>query len=96
MTYAERTHDLDGYIRLVALQAALRRDGVPPAQIAGYVQRAGPDLRNPYDGQPMRWDAAHATLSFEGKQKNTFNPEATPKTFSVRLEMDDHPHGRGA
>ncbi|MDR0476924.1 MAG: hypothetical protein LBH14_03160, partial [Desulfobulbaceae bacterium] len=76
-------HDLDGYIRLVALQAALRHDKVPRAQGADYVQRVGPDLRNPYDGQPMHWDAASSTLSFEGRQKNTSN---APKTFSIRLK----------
>jgi hypothetical protein len=88
LAYAERIHDLGGYIRLVALQAALRRDGVPQTEAAGYVQRAGPDLRNPYDGQPMRWDAASATLSFEGRQKNSFNPDDAPHIFSVRLKFD--------
>jgi hypothetical protein len=85
--YAERIQDLNGTIRLVALQAALRRDGVPPAQIADYVQRAGPNLRNPYDGHPMHWNAARATLSFQGREKSPSNPDNAPKTFSVRLKL---------
>lgn len=87
-TYAERIHDIDGYIRLVVLQAALRRDDVPLTEVADYMQHVAPDLRNPYDGQLMRWDAASNTISFEGRQKNNFNPEDTPKTFSVRLRFE--------
>jgi len=80
-----KLHKLDGYIRLVALQAALRRDNVPPNKIADYIQHTAPDLRNPYDGQPMRWDATTSTLSFEGRQENNANPSDAPKTFSVQL-----------
>jgi len=81
-------HNLDGYIRLIALQAALRRDDVPLAQVADYVERASPELRNPYSGQPMRWDAATATLSFEGrKTENLDNPDGEPKVYSVGLKF---------
>jgi hypothetical protein len=76
----------------------LRRDGVPLAQVADYVHNAGPDLRNPYDGQPMRWDAARSTLSFEGRQLNTANPVDAPKVFSVRLKFEEptkvNPHAK--
>ena len=78
------SRDLDGYIRLVILQAALRRDGVPLAQVAQAVQRAAPELRNPYTGQPMRWDAATATLSFEGRQKTGSEP---PRVYTARLKF---------
>ena len=84
--YAERIYDLDGYIRLVALQAALQRDGVPLAQVAGYVQRAGPDLRNPYDRQPMQWDAARSMLSFEGRQQAFLKSDDAPKVFKAYLK----------
>jgi hypothetical protein len=86
----EYIHDLDGYIRLVALQAALRRDGVPLAQVADYVRRVGPNLRNPYDGQSMHWDAAHSTLSFKGRLANSYEEAASitsAKTYSVRLKF---------
>ncbi|MCL2872349.1 MAG: hypothetical protein FWF41_05140 [Betaproteobacteria bacterium] len=83
----ERIYDLDGYIRLVALQAALRRDNVPLNKVADYVQNAAPDLRNPYDGQPMRWDATTSTLSFEGRQADNADPSETPKIFSVHLKF---------
>ena len=83
--WAERLHDLDGHIRLVALQATLRRDGAPRNQIADYVQQTGPDLRSPYDGEPMRWDEEHATLSFTGRQKKPDSVDTTPRVFSVHM-----------
>jgi hypothetical protein len=84
---AEMLHDLDNRIRLITLQAALRRDKVPPDQIADYMQHAGADLRNPYDDQPMHWDAASSTLSFEEWQENNSPPDDAPTTFSVHLKL---------
>ena len=83
--YAERTYDLDGYIRLVALQAALRRDGVSLAQMADSARQAGPELRNPYDGRPMQWDATHSTLSFTGRQAVPGGRNPSSKVFRVYL-----------
>ena len=84
----ERVHDLDGYIRLVALQAAIRREQIPPVAIGAYVDLAAANLRNPYTGAPMGWDAASSSLLFEGHQRATSNPATEPKTYRVRMRKN--------
>jgi len=86
-TYFERVYDLDGYIRLVGLQAALRREKIAKAEAAGFVQRAAPALRNPYNGEAMGWDAAGSSLFFEGRQPATANPEYEKKVHRIKMAL---------
>jgi len=86
--YIERVHDLDGYIRLVALQAAIRREQIPPVAIGAYSDLAPATLRNPYTGAPMGWDAASSSLLFEGHQRTTSNLAAEPKTYRVKMRTN--------
>lgn len=84
--YIERVYDLDGYIRLVALQAAIKRDKVGADKVAAYVAQAAPELRNPYNGKPMLWDAVNSTLVYEGRQDATANPPAAKKKHSIKIK----------
>ncbi len=84
-TYIERLHDLDGYIRLVTLQATLRHDQVARDAIGPYVAKAPPEMRNPYNGDAMQWDAATSSLMFTGKQNSSSNLTRDPKVFRVTL-----------
>ena len=64
--YMQRSLDLDGFVKLVALKARWRLasgsiDGVP-AFAASH-----PDLCDPYTGLPMRWNGAQ--LYFEPKNQ---------------------------
>ena len=84
-TYIERVHDLDGYIRLVSLQVAIRAEQVAPAAIGEFADKAVPEMCDPYTGMPMGWDAASSSLWFVGHQRAPSNPVAEPKTYRVRL-----------
>ena len=86
-TYFERVYDLDGYIRLVSLQAALRREKVAKADAAAFVQRAAPTQRNPYNGAAMGWDPAGSSLFFEGWQPATANPDNEKKVHRIKMAM---------
>jgi hypothetical protein len=86
-TYIERLYDLDGYIRLVNLQANLRHDQVARDAIAAYVANAPPEMRNPYNGEAMQWDAAAGSLAFTGKQASNGNLDQEPKVFRVKLAV---------
>ena len=33
------------------------------AEIDAFLQAASPELRNPFDGKPMQWDAAKRTIA---------------------------------
>lgn len=82
--YAERQFDVDAWIRLVALQAKLIAGHVPQARVADAVAHADAAMRNPYSGQPMKWDPAKNTLSFTGRQSSSMLPGKS-KTFRAHL-----------
>ena len=82
--YLLRTHDLQGYSRLVQLQLAALQEAVPPAQMPAWLDSRPAPLRNPYTQAPMQWDAASASLIFQGQTaaQGTSNP---PSAYRVRL-----------
>lgn len=82
--YLLRTHDLQGYSRLVQLQLAALQEAVPPAQMPAWLAARPAPLRNPYTQAPMQWDAASASLIFQGQTaaQGASNP---PSAYRVRL-----------
>lgn len=59
-------HDLEGLLRLVALQAQIKQRAIADAKIETFLGTAGAQYHNPYADAPMRWDAAKRSLSFDG------------------------------
>ena len=59
--YLERVYDLEGYLRLVRIQAAMFMAGSDSP--AGWLEE--PALGNPYTGSPMNWETRDRELSFE-------------------------------
>lgn len=59
-----RAGDLEGVRRAALLAAELRSRRVVPAQVARELARAA--LRDPYTGDPLRWDAASGAIVFVG------------------------------
>ncbi len=64
--FPARMHDLDGLMRLVALQAQIKQRAIPDSKIEGYLEKAGPEYHDPYTNKPMRWNAEKRSLWFEG------------------------------
>jgi hypothetical protein len=81
--YIERLDDLDGYIALLRLQVALHRQQVGAAGVLSFVSQAGPSMRSPYNGMPMRWDPATSSLVFDGRQNASANPRSEPRTHRI-------------
>ena len=65
--YFRRMIDLQAYSRLVELQRQIAVAHLPPDQVAAFVAGVGPDLRDPYTGQAMQYDAQAHTLSFHAR-----------------------------
>jgi hypothetical protein len=62
--YAYRVGDIEG-MRRAALTVVLLRDSATPASQIPEALAASP-LRNPYDDQPLRWDAGERAIIFVG------------------------------
>ena len=77
--YTARGYDLDGFIRISALAARARAEGVAGTGMAAWLAAQAEPLRNPYDGSAMRWDVGKNAIVFEGKSKSTALP--TPQTL---------------
>ena len=65
--YISRVHDLDGRIRLVLLQAEIARS--PVRDVQAIVNASS--YRNPYTGNPMRYDAAARTIGFDCLERSS-------------------------
>jgi hypothetical protein len=63
-SYARRVADLEG-VRRAALAVVTLRDAATPGSDLGAALTASP-LRNPYDNQPLRWDAQDRAVVFVG------------------------------
>lgn len=61
----KRVYDLDGLLRLVALQGRLMASGAADAEVAKVLAQGGKELANPYTGRPMQWDPASRQLWFQ-------------------------------
>lgn len=64
--YIARMHDLDGYVRLVALHLQIRSKGLADAEIPGFLQTTDKRYVDSYTTQPMQWDAKQRLLFFNG------------------------------
>lgn len=49
-------HVLDGRLRLATLLVRQINESVGDVEITRFLGRAGPELRDPFSGQPMQWD----------------------------------------
>jgi hypothetical protein len=64
--YVARFHDIDGLLRLAELKRLIRTQRIPADGIDAFLRRQGPELADPYTGDPMRYDASRAVLHFDG------------------------------
>lgn len=79
-----RIHNLDGFLRLVSLQIAIKQAAIRDADIPEFLGRARPELHNPYTGEPMQWDNQNRTLYFNGMNEKT-DEELLGKRIELRL-----------
>lgn len=63
--YAARLHDLDGYLRLVRLQWAMKRAGASDPE--AFLGQSGAQYADPYTGQPMGWNAETKSVYFTAR-----------------------------
>ena len=86
-------HGVAAYVALVRMQLALRLAAVPSIDVPAFLGRAGPEMRNPLDDAPFRWDPAARTLSFDppdrrwrrwGASVPIAAPEAAAVTMTIR------------
>lgn len=67
--YVLRLNDLDGLMRLVALQSEAMRKGVAPGAMPGFLKTADPQLLEPYAERPMEWNAETKAISFTARSE---------------------------
>lgn len=79
--FVARTHDQNGRILLVLLQAELEQ--APEAAVLEVL--AGSPHRNPYTGEPMQHDSLSRTIGFQCMH-TAFHPPAMPDNCSVRID----------
>ena len=84
LQYFLRVHDIEGYRRLVLLQAQAQAQKVTLAQMPAWLATSPPRLHNPYTLQAMQWDATNNRLIFEGHERQSQHPQASP-TYQIRL-----------
>jgi uncharacterized RDD family membrane protein YckC len=80
----EKQHDLNGHIRLVALQLRLALDKTPRTEITRALSNFPVEYKDPYTQIPMQWDEATSEIRFRGRQKSNQNLEAS-SLYSVRV-----------
>lgn len=83
-SFTGRIHNLDGFLRLVSLQIAIKQAAIRDADIPEFLGRTRPELRNPYTGEPMQWDRQSRALYFNGMSEKT-DEELLGKRIEVRL-----------
>jgi hypothetical protein len=57
-------HVTDGKLRLATLAVRIMNEGITDADIPRFLASAGPRLRDPFTGAPMRWDAKDRKIYF--------------------------------
>ncbi|QNP49037.1 hypothetical protein [Diaphorobacter aerolatus] len=82
--YIRRGIDVDGFRRLALLQLLAAQQRVADDGMPAWLAASPAALRNPYDGQPMPWDSASRSLSFEGSVEQPQNPGRS-KTYRVNF-----------
>ena len=68
-TYVQAMHDLDGLVRLVALQSEIVAKGVKDEDVPQFVAAADKRYANPWTEKPMQWDAKARQLYFEPQSR---------------------------
>ena len=63
--YMHAMCDLDGMVRIVALQLQARLQQVSDKQLAQFALNGGARYANPFTGQPMQVDAAGKVIDFQ-------------------------------
>jgi hypothetical protein len=79
--YARRLYDLEGLMRLTALQAKVKQQRIAADRIEIFVRNAGPAYADPYTGAPMRYEYNARRLYFLGFGKE----RGLTKRFEVAL-----------
>ncbi len=82
--YIVRIHNLDGFLRLASLQLGIKQAAIPDTDIPEFLRSTPPELRNPYTGDPMSWDATNRTIFLYGMSDN-YDEELLSKRIEVRL-----------
>jgi len=80
--YSGRIHNLDGFLRLVSLQTAVKRAGIHDSAVEKFLVDTAPEQRNPYTGEAMQWDARSRAIYFNG-----YNEKADGDLLSKRIEV---------
>jgi hypothetical protein len=75
LPYLTRMHDLDGLIRLVAIQFMAKEQRMPPQKMDEFARTLDARYSNPYTGTPMKWDAEKKCLYFESLSKEDQKPK---------------------
>jgi hypothetical protein len=57
-------HIVDGRLRLATLLVRYINERIPDPQVPHFLASAGPELRNPFSGEPMRWDPKDRKIYF--------------------------------
>jgi hypothetical protein len=68
--YAARVADIEGVRRAAFAAVTLRDAAVAPADLAAALRTS--ELRNPYDGAPLQWDATDQAIVFRGLQRGAW------------------------
>ncbi len=64
--YMGRAHNLDGLMRLVAVQLTMKQQRIADHAVKGFLEKLDDSYRDPYTGAPLRWDPDKRALYFEG------------------------------
>jgi hypothetical protein len=84
--YPARLHNLDGLLRLIALQLDIQQQGLHGHAINTYLEQSDVALRNPYTLEPMQFDAAARSLAFMGmREKDGAADELLSHRVEIRL-----------
>ena len=61
----KKMHILDGKKRALTLAVSIKQRALKDDEIAPFLTRTGPELRNPFTGAPMGWDPRKRTIRFK-------------------------------
>jgi hypothetical protein len=78
--FVARTHDQNGRILLVLLQAEVEQS--PGTAISGVLESSS--HRNPYTGEPMQYNSRSQTIGFQCLH-TAFHPPALPDNCAVAI-----------
>lgn len=84
-SYSSRLHDLAGYTRLIELQRQIAAVQLPGDKVGPFLSSVDAGLRDPHSGQPMTFDSAARTISFQPKDKT--NAGTGPLSVKLGAQM---------